>query len=125
MTDLNLIGKDFLAALDILSASKNHSHQDSILAVLDAIRLRDNFHLALRLSAEEGMGDESAFYCYEGEVNKYKDDEFLTQGSTMAIPSRLFRGLEVEKSERGAWQAYLLFISETLLPGLGNDGTGN
>ncbi len=114
--ELNSMGKDFLAAIRLIADSKSHAHQDHILTLLDAIRLRDNFHLALRMAAEEGMSDQSAFYCYEGEVNSYADDEYYTRGSTMTAPYRLFRGLEVEKSVRGAWQAYLLYVSETLLP---------
>ena len=116
MNEYEAVGLKFLAKIDYLAKKKGLKTQDSVLSVLDRITLRKGFHIGLKLAAEEGMGDESAFYCYGDVPKEFIESEFERRVSPYASSAQLFRGLSVEPTAMGAWQAYLLLVSETLRP---------
>lgn len=106
---------DFLAKIDYLAKRKDLKTKDSLFKVLVHIQLREGFHLGLKVAGKVGMGDESSFYCYYG-----KEDPILSglplSSHDHTLDAILFAGLDVEPSEMGAWQAYLLWMSPTVLP---------
>ena len=107
-------GIDFLRKIDYLVKRKNLKTKDSLFKVLNHIELRKNFHIQLKVANQEGLGDESFFYIYYGEEDPFKVD--FRYGCIHIAPTELFNHLIVEPSEMGAWQAYLLLISPTVLP---------
>lgn len=107
-------GIDFLNKIDYLVKRKDLKTKDSLFKVLDHIVLRKDCHLQLKVANQIGMGDESYFYSYFGNEDPFKGD--LHYSCIENTPTEMFHQLIVEPSEMGAWQAYLLFISPTLLP---------
>ena len=62
------------------------------------------------MAGEVGIGDESWFYTYQG------DDPIDSLSCRVPDSGILFKDIIVEPSAMGAWQAYLLYISPTILP---------
>ena len=58
-------GVEFLAIIKKMGRKKAMVTKDSLFEVLDHIRLKDGYHLGLKLAEENGMGDESFFYTYK------------------------------------------------------------
>lgn len=107
-------GIDFLNKINYLVKRRDLKTKDSLFKVLDHIALRKDCHLQLKVANQTGMGDESYFYTYYGEDDSFNGD--LHYSGIENTPTEIFNQLIVEPSEMGAWQAYLLFISPTLLP---------
>lgn len=107
-------GLDFLNKINYLVKRRDLKTKDSLVKVLDHIALRKDCHLQLKVANQTGMGDESYFYTYYGEDDPFNGD--LHYSGIENTPTEIFDQLIVEPSEMGAWQAYLLFISPTLLP---------
>ena len=106
---------DFLAKNDYLVKRKDLKTKDSLFKVLDHIRLREGFHLGLKVAGRVGIGDESCFYCYYGKEDPIISGHLFST-NVHTLDAILFAGLDVEPSEMGAWQAYLLWMSPTVLP---------
>lgn len=110
-------GREFLAVIDRI-VNEKHADKTYLFNTLNQIRLRDNCHLALKLPIESGLGDESRFYVYEGNIDPYLDSfedcDWNEHGSNK-IP-HIFNDIEVERTPMGAWQAYLLMMSPTIMP---------
>lgn len=107
-------GVEFLAIIKKMGRKKAMVTKDSLFEVLDHIRLKDGYHLGLKLAEENGMGDESFFYTYKDE-DPFKKE--ITADIEAAVRKRdIFTNLIVEQTEMGAWQAYLLSLSPTVLP---------
>lgn len=106
---------DFLAKIDYLAKRKDLKTKDSLFKVLVHIQLREGFHLGLKVAGKVGLGNESCFYSYYG-----KEDPIMSgypfSTHNHGLDDILFAGLDVEMSEMGAWQAYLLWMSPTVLP---------
>lgn len=107
-------GIDYLKKIDYLVKRKDLKTKDSLFKVLNHIELRKDFHVQLKVANQEGLGDESCFYTYYGDENPFEED--LQHCYIRIEPKKLFNHLIVEPSEMGAWQAYLLIISPTVLP---------
>ena len=101
---------EFLSIKDIIVQNKNHENLEALFFVLDSLSLRPGYRLGLKLAAEVGIGDESWFYTYQG------SDPIDTFGCRVPNSSILFKGIIVEQTVMGAWQAYLFYISPTILP---------
>lgn len=113
-------GIEFLAKINELVENKELETADSLFEVLNHIRLRDGYHLGSRLPEKGGLGDESWFYTYPEKSEGKNDGERLGRNHRV-FKDEMSRNPEmkdliVEKSEMGAWQAYLLSVSPTLLP---------
>ena len=107
-------GVEFLAKIYDLVGNEDLATKDSLFEVLDQIRLKDGCHRGLRLAEKKGMGDNSWFYTYTGEdplKNGTADIEMLREKRR-----HIYDDLIVEQTNMGAWQAYLLFLSPSVLP---------
>ena len=125
MNDLEQNGINFLNKIDYLAKRKDLKTKDSLFKVLDHIRLRDGYHLGLKLANSVGMGDESWFYCYEGNIDPGKDaDSTAHPHATLPLALQLFKGLKVQHTVMGAWQSYLLHVSQSMLPLFWHGGYG-
>lgn len=125
MNDLEQNGINFLNKIDYLAKRKDLKTKDSLFKVLDHIRLRDGYHLGLKLANSVGMGDESWFYCYEGNIDPGKDaDPTAYPHATLPLALQLFKGLKVQHTVMGAWQSYLLHVSQSMLPLFWHGGYG-
>ena len=106
--------------------SEGNNEYDRLFDVLDCLKLDSNYTLALHLANDNnGIGDVSWFYCYEGDNDIYRDrfnnpdrdiDDVFFQCFGNLSEFEIFNQLSVEKSEMGAWQAFLLSISLSQLP---------
>lgn len=114
MNKYNQKAIQFLKAIKKLVKDKQRDNCDILFKTLDCISLKEDFHLGLKVAVHEGMGDESAFYTYKGDKDPYGKEEmpFIRMNEELSILS----DLNVEKSEMGAWQVYLLYMSPTVLP---------
>lgn len=106
--------------------AEGNNEYDRLFVVLDCLKLDSNYTLALHLANDNiGIGDVSWFYCYEGDNDIYRDrfnnpdrdiDDVFFQCFGNLSEFEIFNQLSVEKSEMGAWQAFLLSISLSQLP---------
>ncbi|MBQ1780957.1 MAG: hypothetical protein II001_05950 [Bacteroidales bacterium] len=107
-------GIEFFAKIHDLVRNEDLTTKDSLFEVLDHIRLKDGYHLGLKLAEKKGMGDDSWFYTYKGEdplKNGTADIEMLREKRKY-----IYDDLIVEQTNMGAWQTYLLFMSPSVLP---------
>ena len=122
------IGDTFIETLEEIHEEKRKYDWSSILWLLDSVTLDDDYHLGLRFAGDNHFGDKSWFYCYQGTQDSYQEDynkeekekygkfhEFFACYSHEEIYD-VFNHLKIEQTEMGAWQAYLISISSTLLP---------
>ena len=117
MNEYEVKGMAFVAKIEYLAKRKDLKTKDSLFKVLDHLKLREGYHLGLRLADSIGMGDESWFYSYKGESDPGKDSDSATfPHATLPFSLRLFNGLEVQPTTMGAWQSYLIHVSQSLLP---------
>lgn len=110
----NKKGNQFLKAIKKLVKDEKKENCDILFKTLDCLSLKEGVHLGLKIAAHEGMGDESSFYTFKGTKDPHKDKEiipFTLESIPLFLPD-----LKVEKSEMGAWQVYLLYMSPTVLP---------
>lgn len=110
------IGKEFLTCLNGLVKNDNMKTREAFFKVLNHVRLKAGYSFWLYLAKEQGMGDQSALYTYPGDKCPFETEEPILPVSTIGNFRRLFKGLEIDPSPMGAWQAYLLYLSETQLP---------
>ena len=101
---------EFVSKIDYIIQNNSQENIDSLFSVLNCLSLKQGYHLGLKLASEVGIGDESCFYTYQG------DDP--TDSFSCRVPDDriLCKDIIVEPSAMGAWQAYLLYISPTILP---------
>lgn len=101
---------EFVSKIDSIIQNNSQENIDSLFSVLNCLSLKQGYHLGLKLASEVGLGDESCFYTYQG------DDP--TDSFSCRVPDDriLCKDIIVEPSAMGAWQAYLLYISPTILP---------
>ena len=109
MNAYNTKGKQFIGAINELVKDEGRENFDVLFETLNSISLKDGVHLGLKLASKRGLGDESCFYTVKNGVDPSRGKEPL-------FINAVFPDLKVEKSEMGAWQAYLLFVSPTILP---------
>ena len=106
-------GVEFFAKINDLVRNEDLVTKDSLFEVLDHIQLKDGCHIGLRLAEKKGMGDDSWFYTYKGE-------DPLKNGIAIETlrekRGEIYDDLIVEQTKMGVWQAYLLFLSPTVLP---------
>jgi len=110
----NKKGSQFFKAIKKLVKNEQKENCDVLFKTLDRISLKEGVHLGLKVAVHEGMGDESSFYTFKenDDTNKDMAPHLFT---LEPIPSFL-PDLKVEKTEMGAWQVYLLYMSPTVLP---------
>jgi hypothetical protein len=110
MNDFEKKSLEFLTIKNEIVKNSNQENIESLFSVLDNLSLRTGYRLGLKLAEQVGIGDESWFYTYpeKGPINTF--------GRRVPDRSTLFRNIIVEQSVMGAWQAYLLYISPTILP---------
>ena len=101
---------EFVSKIDSIIQNNSQENIGSLFTVLDCLSLKQGYHLGLKLASEVGLGDESFFYTYQ------RDDP--TDSFSCRVPDDriLCKDIIVEPSAMGAWQAYLLYISPTILP---------
>ena len=99
---------------------------DKVLNILNCVALDNDCHIGYRpadyINGESG--DNANLYWYEGEdwqngrQSRHSDRCIyrLLSPETKSNKNTVFEHLSVEKSELGAWQAYLLSVSSTMLP---------
>ena len=101
---------EFVTKIDTIVQNNSQENIDSLFSVLNCLSLKQGYHLGLKLASEVGIGDESCFYTYQG-------DNPIDSFSCRVPDDRLLcKDIIVEPSAMGAWQAYLLYISPTILP---------
>ena len=110
MNDYEKKALEFVSKINGIVRNKSQENIDSLFSVLDCLSLQPGYRLGLKLAGEVGIGDESWFYTYQGE------NPVNTSSCRVPDSSRLFKNIIVEQSAMGAWQAYLLYISPTILP---------
>lgn len=115
------VGYDYLKVIEEIIDGRDIYR---LFHVLNAIKLKENCNLGLRLAKSMVFGDKSWFYCYHDEVDPYRenavdpidsDEPFFSCYDTSEI-YKVFDYLYIEENEMGAWQAYLLSNAMTLLP---------
>lgn len=103
-----------------------------ILDILDCIHPEPGYHFGIYIeepSPDEAVThacDQSWFHCYQGDeepimrrpfcAEKYSNIDHHQNMTYLRFTFNLFNHLIVEPTAMGAWQAYLLSISKTLLP---------
>ena len=120
------VGKAYIDALNKLDIDNTESVAH-ILDILDCVHPAPGYQLGVYIEdpPRPFCGLTSWLCCYEGE--KYKiitrpsdlDDYVLYRYSSMTYlryTFDLFNHLSIKQSDMGAWQAYLISISKTLLP---------
>ena len=110
MNDYEKKALEFESRIDYIIQNNSQENIGSLFSVLDCLSLKQGYRLGLKLAGEVGIGDESWFYTYQGE------DPIDTFSCRTPQSSVLFKDIIVEQSVMGAWQAYLLYISPTILP---------
>ena len=110
MNDFEKKALEFLSIKNKIVQNKNKENIEALFFVLVSLSLRHGYCLGLKLAGEVGIGDESWFYTYQGK------DPIDTFGCRVPNSRTLFEGIIVEQTVMGAWQAYLLYISPTILP---------
>ena len=110
MYDFEKKALEFISKKEEIVKNKSQVTIDSLFSVLDCLSLRSGYRLGLKLAGEVGIGDESWFYTYQGE------EPIDTLSCRVPQSNVLFKDIIVEQSAMGAWQAYLLYISPTILP---------
>ena len=116
-------GIEFAKKIDYLVKRKDLKTGDSLLKVLDCIKLEKGYHMGLKVARDGGLGDESYFYTYCGNEDPFKADKtsmslsIHTPNNSFGRPNAAFyKNFRVEPSEMGAWQIYLLWLAPTILP---------
>lgn len=124
------VGASYIEALN--SLEENHPEDvGHILDILDCVHPDPGYHLGIYI--EEPGGDfsvthrceQSWFHCYQGEEEPimrrpYDFWEWKDDGNDnmrfLRLTFELFQHLTIDATPMGAWQAYLLCISKTVLP---------
>ena len=109
--------------INYLVKRKDLKTSDSLLKVLDCIKLEKGYHMGLKVARKAGMGDESYFYTYCGNEDPFMADKtsislsINTPNTAFVEPAAaFFKSFRVEPSEMGAWQVYLLWLAPTIMP---------
>ena len=99
---------------------------DKVLTLLNCVALDNNCHIGYRPADYNNgeSGDNANLYWYEGDdwqngrQSRHSDRCIyrLLLPEIKSCKNTVFEHLNVEKSELGAWQAYLLSVSSTMLP---------
>lgn len=121
------IGDTFIETLKAIPEDDKRFDWSSILWLLDSVTLEEDYHLGLRFAEDNGFGDKSWFYCYQGNKDTYLEDyneKIKEYGDFSPFNAcyihdeiyDVFDHLKIEHSELGAWQAYLISIASTILP---------
>lgn len=116
-------GIEFAQKIDYLVKRKDLKTSDSLLKVLDCIKLEKGYHMGLKVAQKAGIGDNSFFYTYCGNEDPIKADKTsmsflndLPKAINVEPNAAFFKSFRVEPSEMGAWQVYLLWLAPTILP---------
>lgn len=116
-------GIEFIDKINYLVKRKDLKTCDSLLKVLDCIKLKKGYHLGLWRARNVGMGDESYLYSYFGKDDPLNDVKTIPSQFAEKPDSALFepdaaffKSLIVKPSEMGAWQVYLLWMAPTIMP---------
>ena len=110
MNDFEKKALEFESKIDYIIQNNSQENIGSLFSVLDCLSLKQGYHLGLKLASEVGLGDESCFYTYQG------DSPIDSFSCRVPDDRMLCKDILVEPSAMGAWQAYLLYISPTILP---------
>lgn len=86
---------------------------DFLLKPLDKISLKEGVHLGIKVAERKNPGDHSTFYTRPLYYKEISPD--WKNIKKIVIPP-IYPDLNIEKSKMGAWQVYLLHISNTQLP---------
>ena len=99
---------------------------DEVLTILKCVALDDNCHIGYRPADYNNgeSGDNANLYLYEGDdwqngrQSRHSERCIyrLLLPEIKSCQNTVFEHLSIEKSELGAWQAYLLSVSSTMLP---------
>lgn len=131
------VGTAYIEALKGLKEDRPQD-VDHILDIFDKVHPDSNYHFGIYIEepwendAPTHACDQSWFHCYQGEEEPimrrpynsqkwrdYDSDNMLYMRFTMLymrFTFEMFNHLTIEPSAMGAWQAYLLCISKTILP---------
>jgi hypothetical protein len=119
--------KQFVKEIEVINKNPYSKDLTAILNILNCLQLDDGWHWGLRYAEKTDFGDKSWFYCYHGEKDTYCEDYRKPIHSEDGMDSfwkyynynpiyEIFKHTNVEKSEMGIWQAYLLSKATFLLP---------
>lgn len=106
----------------LLEVARGQIDAEDLLGILNCVKLDSDYHLGMRGVdyGTDDIGDNSWLYCHQGNEKSYKRD---TKFNRKCWPDdfinesyEVFYHMSIEMSEMGAWQAYLLSISPTMLP---------
>ena len=111
-----IVGRAFLQSVKNLVKEKESSDKSALFITLDKINLEEGFCLGLHLAQQIGIGDESWFYTYPKGKKPISENNVLPPSLREGKSAEEFKGLRVEPSAMGAWQAYLYFIAPTVMP---------
>ena len=119
------VSRDFIQ--EIKKYNSKTVDLSGIQNILDCIHIDEGWHWGLRLAEDKGYGDKSWFYCYYGDTDTYCREYGKPLNSEDGMDSfwkyydfkevfEIFEHLNVEKSDMGVWQAYLLSNATFILP---------
>ena len=110
------LGRAYLKAIRKVLKTQNQNDKSFLFQTLDCMALEDGYSLGLRLAEDKGMGDESWFFVYETEKGP---EEYLSQINYITahfVDHITYDHILVQRTEMGAWQAYLYTVAKTMLP---------
>lgn len=125
--------KTGIAYIEAVNKLKENCPEDVqyIQSILNCVRPEPDYHLGIFIEEPPHFGsvthrcDQSWFHCYQGNVQPimrrpYDSRNTLDCDNDNMLYLRctfgLFNHLIIEPSEMGAWQAYLLAVSKTIIP---------
>lgn len=107
---LEIRAMQFMVQINRIIYDGSQKSVDTLFSALDSLSLKPGYRLGLKIASRKGIGDESWFYTYPGDEASEEIDHRIMQRKM------IFDDIVVEQSAMGAWQAYLLYISPTIMP---------
>lgn len=107
---LEIRAMQFMVQINRIIYDGSQKSVDTLFSALDSLSLKPGFRLGLKIAGKTGIGGESCFYTYRG------DDALGAAGYPVPLGKDIFKNVIVEHSAMGVWQAYLLYISPTIMP---------
>lgn len=119
------VAKSFVKELDAIKEEEKTKDYSYLLDILNCIRFDSlTSNLRIRFAKDNGFGDKSWFYSFEGENDDYISEYNKRMDNVNSFFENymyddiydVFNHLKIDFSEMGAWQAYLLSRATHFLP---------
>ena len=133
-TELVSIGNKFIQEVKSLKNDGKPVSLKGVQNVLSCLKLDFGWYLGLRFAEITDFGDKSWFYCYQGDDTYCEDYLKAIKSGDYMTPFwkyydfdpiyEIYKHLNLQWTEIGVWQAYLLSKATALLPVVWHGGYG-